>query len=166
VDAIWDRVFDADCCFNPHASGMARLDTKTMIRFWPLLLPLLVAATLLLSSCTTSEKVVTECSSMPMSQWIADTVDRNPLIAIKYVHLKDDQISVFMAAYNASPPESNFEPDEIVIFTSPGDPRGIVGLAKDGCLKMAHAYPLPIVSSWMAGKPIQAQPKNSNKSTI
>ena len=101
-----------------------------------------------------------------MSQWIADTVDRNPLIEIKYVHLKDDQISVFMAAYNASPPESNFEPDEIVIFTSPGDPQGIVGLAKDGCLKMAHAYPLPIVSSWMAGKPIQAQPKNSNKSTI
>jgi len=131
-----------------------------MIRFWPLLLSLLVATVLTLSSCasTPTEEVAQKCpTSMLMSQWVEDTTNLNPLIALKHVRLNEDQISVFMAAFNATPPESNYSPDAIVIFTSPGDPRGIVGFSQSGCLMMAHAYPLPVVSSWMAGRPVRVQ---------
>ena len=108
-----------------------------MIRFWPLLLSLLVATVLTLSSCasTPTEEVAQKCpTSMLMSQWVEDTTNLNPLIALKHVRLNEDQI-----------------------FTSPGDPRGIVGFSQSGCLMMAHAYPLPVVSSWMAGRPVRVQ---------
>ena len=131
--------------------------------FWIIVVVFLVTA-YALSGCATVEQEDEECpTSMPMSKWVEDTTNLNPLIALKHVRLNEDQISVFMAAFNATPPESNYSPDSIVIFTSPGDPRGIIGFSQGGCLVMAHAYPLPIVASWMSGRPFRMPDKPQEK---
>ena len=141
-----------------------------MIRFRELLVPLLVATALTLSSCasTPTEEVAQKCpSTMPMDEWITGTTERNPSITIKHLVLKGDAVMVFMAAFNATPPVSNYDPDSIVIFVAPTDPRAVVGFSKDECLISVSAYPLGAVSAWMNGKPIQlrSQSKNSKKKT-
>ena len=130
---------------------------------------LTISFTILLSSCTTTpmEEVSTsiptekKCSvamELTMEEWIADVEDRNPLIPVQHSILKGDKVTTFMAAFNATPPESNYAPDTIVIFVASTDPRGILGFAKDGCMLSASAYPLNAVASWVKGRPFFIQP--------
>jgi len=134
--------------------------------FWLAVIIFLVTA-YALSGCTTSEQVDQKCpTSMLMSQWVEDTTNINPLIPLKHVRLKEDHVSVFIAAFNATPPPSSYDPDTIIIFTSPGDPRGVVGFGKDNCLIMAHAFPLIFVSSWLAGRPVRVQNNNVPGKTL
>ena len=143
-----------------------------MIRLWPIL----IAATVFLSSCATTpvEEIATPTATvstdkcpmkLTMKEWVTDVLDRNPLIPTKHSVLKGDKVTVFMAAFNATPPESNYDPDTIVIFVAPTDPRAVVGFVKDECMVTAYAYPLGVVSSWIKGKSvlIDPRPKNINK---
>ena len=84
---------------------------------------------------------------MPMDEWISDTTERNPSISIKHLILKGDKVMVFMAAFNATPPVSNYNPDIIVVFVAPGDPRAVVGFSKDDCMISASAYLLGAVTA-------------------
>ena len=84
---------------------------------------------------------------MPMDEWITDTTERNPSISIKHLIPKGDKVMVFKAAFNATPPVSNYNPDIIVIFVDPGDPRAVVGFSKDGCMISASAHPLGAVTA-------------------
>ena len=143
---------------------MERLEIE-MIRLWPIL----VVAIVFLSSCTTIPEEVTtveKCSTgLSMKEWVADTSERNPLLAVKHSLLKGDKVMTFMAAFNTTPPESSYDPDTIVIFVAPTDPRAVLGFVKDGCMMSAHAYPLAVVSAWMKGKPVffPGQPSNEEK---
>ena len=143
-----------------------------MIRLWPIL----IAATVFLSSCATTpvEEIATPTATvstdkcpmhLTMEEWVTDVLDRNPLIPTKHSVLKGDKVTVFMAAFNATPPESNYDPDTIVIFVAPTDPRAVVGFVKDECMVTAYAYPLGVVSSWVNGKPVlfPGQPSNEEK---
>jgi len=144
-----------------------------MIRLWPIL----IAATIFLSSCATTPveeedtpptaTVSTDKCPMhlTMDEWVSDVLDRNPLISTKHSVLKGDKVTVFMAAFNATPPESNYDPDTIVIFVAPTDPRAVVGFVKYECMISVNAYPLGVVSSWIKGKSvlIDPRPKNINK---
>ena len=130
-----------------------------MIKFWSLL----IATVVFLSCCTATyeipleptKKVVEKCSStMPMDEWVLDVAARNIRVLMKHTYLIGDQVMIFMAAFNASPPESNFDPDTIVIFIAPTDPDAVVGFAKEGCMMSANSYPLGVVKSWMSGKPL------------
>ena len=153
---------------------MERLEIK-MIRLWPIL----IAATVFLSSCATTpvEEIATPTATvstdkcpmkLTMKEWVTDVLDRNPLIPTKHSVLKGDKVTVFMAAFNATPPESNYDPDTIVIFVAPTDPRAVVGFVKDECMISAYAYPLGVVSSWVNGKPVFLQPQSpsSNKGGV
>lgn len=138
-----------------------------MIRF----LPLFIATVVFLSSCTTipeevkKEKAEVKCSDMlSAKEWVTDTIDRNTLLATKHTFLKGDKATVFMAAFNATPPKSNFDPDTIVIFITPTDPNAVVGFIKNDCMMSAHSYPLGVVSLWMKGQPLNPFSKTrSNK---
>ena len=150
---------------------MERLEIK-MIRLWPIL----IAATVFLSSCATTpvEEIATPTATvstdkcpmhLTMEEWVTDVLDRNPLIPTKHSVLKGDKVTVFMAAFNATPPESNYDPDTIVIFVAPTDPRAVVGFVKYECMISVNAYPLGVVSSWVNGKPVlfPGQPSNEEK---
>jgi len=150
---------------------MERLEIK-MIRLWPIL----IAATVFLSSCATTpvEEIATPTATvstdkcpmhLTMEEWVTDVLDRNPLIPTKHSVLKGDKVTVFMAAFNATPPESNYDPDTIVIFVAPTDPRAVIGFVIDDCMVTANAYPLDVVSSWVNGKPVlfPGQPSNEEK---
>ena len=143
-----------------------------MIRLWPIL----IAATVFLSSCATTpvEEIATPTATvstdkcpmhLTMEEWVTDVLDRNPLIPTKHSVLKGDKVTVFMAAFNATPPESNYDPDTIVIFVAPTDPRAVIGFVIDDCMVTANAYPLDVVSSWVNGKPVlfPGQPSNEEK---
>ena len=103
-----------------------------------------------------------------MEEWITDTTERNPLIPTKHSILKGDKVTVFMAAFNATPPESDYDPDTIVIFIASTDPNAVVGFVKGDCMLSAHAYPLGAVASWIKGRPISmpTQPTPSAEKTI
>ena len=143
-----------------------------MIRLWPIL----IAATVFLSSCATApvEEIATPTATvstdkcpmrLTMDEWIADVLERNPLIPTKHSVLRCDKVKVFIAAFNATPPKSDYDPDAIVIFVAPTDPRAVVGFVKDECMVTAYAYPLGVVSSWVNGKPVlfPGQPSNEEK---
>ena len=144
---------------------MERLDKKAMIRFWPIL----VVAIVFLSSCTTIPEEVTtveKCSTgLSMKEGVADSTERNPLISTKHSLLTGDKVMIFMAAFNSTPPKSSYDPDTIVIFVAPTDPRAVLGFVKDDCIMSAHAYPLAVVAAWMEGKPVffPGQPSNEEK---
>ena len=143
-----------------------------MIRLWPIL----IAATVFLSSCATApvEEIATPTATvstdkcpmrLTMEEWIADVLERNPLIPTKHSVLRGDKVKVFIAAFNTTPPKSDYDPDAIVIFVAPTDPRAVVGFVKDECMVTAYAYPLGVVSSWVNGKPVlfPGQPSNEEK---
>ena len=143
-----------------------------MIRLWPIL----IAATVFLSSCATTpvEEIATPTATvstdkcplhLTMEAWVTDVLERNPLIPTKHSGLKGDKVTVFMAALNATPPESDYDPDTIIIFVAPTDPRAVVGFVKDTCMVTAYAYPLAVVSSWINGKPVMLNtlPKNTKE---
>lgn len=144
-----------------------------MIRLWPIL----IVATVFLSSCATTpvEEVVTPTATvstdkcpmrLTMEEWIADVLERNPLIPTKHSVLRGDKVKVFIAAFNATPPKSDYDPDAIVIFVAPTDPRAVVGFVIDDCMVTANAYPLDVVSSWVNGKPVLLRPIPSNGEKI
>ena len=145
-----------------------------MIRLWPIL----IAATVFISSCATptvEEEDTTPTATvstnkcpmhLTMDEWVSDVLDRNPLISTKHSVLKGDKVTVFMAAFNATPPESNYDPDTIVIFVAPTDPRAVVGFVKYECMISVNAYPLGVVSSWVNGKPVLFPGQSSNEKTI
>ena len=97
-----------------------------------------------------------------MDEWITDTTERNPSISIKDLILKGDKVMVFMAAFNATSPVLNYNPDTIVIFVVPGDPRAVVGFSKYDCMISASAYPLGAVTAWMNGKPLRVRSRSEN----
>ena len=137
---------------------MERLEIK-MIRSLTLII---VAAMFFLVGCATTpveEKVdTTDIEKCPMKvtmkEWIADVYARNPLIPTQHSILRGDKVTVFIAAFNATPPTSSYDPDAIVLFIAPTDPRAVVGFVKGDCMVNAYAYPLGIVSSWIKGKPV------------
>ena len=143
-----------------------------MIRLWPIL----IAATVFLSSCATApvEEIATPTATvstdkcpmrLTMEEWIADVLERNPLIPTKHSVLRGDKVKVFIAAFNTTPPKSDYDPDAIVIFVAPTDPRAVIGFVIDDCMVTANAYPLDVVSSWVNGKPVlfPGQPSNEEK---
>ena len=151
---------------------MERLEIK-MIRLWPIL----IVATVFLSSCATTpvEEIATPTATvstdkcpmrLTMEEWVADVLSRNPLIPTKHSVLRGDKVKVFIAAFNATPPKSDYDPDAIVIFVAPTDPRAVVGFVKDECMVTAYAYPLGVVSSWVNGKPVLFRPTPSNGEKI
>ena len=143
-----------------------------MIRLW--LIPI-VATVFFLANCATppvEEMATADIKKCPMEltmeEWITDTTERNPLIPTKHSILKGDKVTVFMAAFNATPPESDYDPDTIVIFIASTDPNAVVGFVKGDCMLSAHAYPLGAVASWIKGRPISmpTQPTPSAEKTI
>jgi len=149
-----------------------RLEIK-MIRLW--LIPI-IATVFFLASCATApieeEMATTDIKKCPMEltmeEWITDTTERNPLIPTKHSILKGDKVTIFMAAFNATPPTSSYDPDTIVIFVASTDPNAVVGFVKGDCMLSAHAYPLGAVASWIKGRPISmpTQPTPSAEKTI
>tara|TARA_R100000656_G_scaffold105110_1_gene77273 strand:+ start:389 stop:817 length:429 start_codon:yes stop_codon:yes gene_type:complete len=142
-----------------------------MIKFWSLL----IATVVFLSGCTATyeipleptKEVVEKCpTSIPMDEWVLDVAARNIHLPVKHTFLMGDQVMVFMAAFNASPPESNFDPDTIVIFISPTDPSAVLGFVKEGCMMSANSYPLGVVKSWISGKPLTIESPKKKENTI
>ena len=142
-----------------------------MIKFWSLLITTVV----FLSGCTATyeipleptKEVVEKCpTSIPMDEWVLDVASRNNHLPVKHTFLMEDQVMVFMAAFNASPPESNFDPDTIVIFISPTDPNAVLGFSRDGCMMAANSYPLGVVKSWINGEPLTIRFPRKKENTI
>ena len=144
-----------------------------MIRSLPLII---VAAMFFIASCATApieeEVATTDIEKCPMKvtmkEWVADVYERNPLIPTQHSILRGEKVTVFIAAFNATPPTSSYDPDAIVLFIAPTDPRAVVGFVKGECMVTAYAYPLGVVSSWIEGRPVllPTQPTPSAEKTI
>ena len=144
-----------------------------MIRLW--LIPILTTV-FFLASCATApieeEVATTDIEKCPMKvtmkEWVADVYERNPLIPTQHSILRGEKVTVFIAAFNATPPTSSYDPDAIVLFIAPTDPRAVVGFVKGECMVTAYAYPLGVVSSWIEGRPVllPTQPTPSAEKTI
>ena len=82
----------------------------------------------------------------------ADIQERNQNIQVEV--LTGTAAQIFLAAYNVSPPPSNFRGNRVALFTAPGIAGTLVAIiSKNNCVKMAAGYKNIAVQMWRLGRP-------------
>jgi len=82
----------------------------------------------------------------------ADIQERNQNIQVEI--LTGTAAQIFLAAYNVSPPPSNFRGNRVALFTAPGIAGTLVAIiSKNNCVKMAAVYKNIAVQMWRLGRP-------------
>lgn len=68
------------------------------------------------------------------------------------VRLDAAQLALFVARYNAIPPESGYAPDEVWVFSGPSpDEPALVVLVDDGCIVAYESGPLDQIMAFVLG---------------
>ena len=73
---------------------------------------------------------------------------------LKWMDLGEDARKVFMAAFNASPPKSNHEADNVRLYTKPHARKTFLLISKGKCTVEAAEVPNPVIMGWLQGKPM------------
>lgn len=81
-------------------------------------------------------------------------MQRNP--GVTYKDLNPEQLSVFMAAFNASTPPSNFAATDVRLYSKPDTPDYYIMISAMGCVLQQGEAHNAAVHGWMAGKPLYA----------
>ena len=86
-------------------------------------------------------------------------IERIPL-ADRVETLEGDDLVVFLAAFNASEPVSNYQADELIVLGSIFDPMRYLGLlANKGCLVHSGVVAIWIYEKYKRGEPhVSAEP--------
>jgi len=82
----------------------------------------------------------------------ADVQERNQNIQVEI--LTGTAAQIFLAAYNVSPPPSNFKGTRIALFAAPGVTGTLVAIiSRENCVIMAAVYKDIAVQMWRLGRP-------------
>lgn len=118
---------------------------------------ILLVASLILAACTTTSAAYVCNHPDPtrnVTWWIEFTYKNNrEMDNLRHKFLLGDDLQVFLAAVNKSPPETNNSADAVIVFEADSYPGMVIGFVKDGCMVEAHEAPAFLVRMWMKGKP-------------
>lgn len=70
--------------------------------------------------------------------------------------LNPEQVAVFLAAFNASPPQGKIEAENIRLYIKPGARTYFMVIYTGNCVKELGEVPVGVIRNWMAGKPLPA----------
>jgi len=101
-----------------------------------------------------TEKNPSRCKQawLNFENYRADVQAKNQNIQVEI--LTEDMAQQFLAAYNVSPPPSNFRGNRIALFTAPGVIGTLVAIiSRENCVIMAAAYKDIAVQMWRLGRP-------------
>ncbi len=135
-----------------------------MTRYIPIL------ALLLLAGCVTTPEAAEPAPSLPpeatclplvpYAAWAGNTALRNPTAAAR--RLADEERAVFVAAFNATPPESRLHPADVYIWLKPNGRFGLVAMADArGCLTGVEQFPAAAIGMWIRGV-VPGRPEKSS----
>lgn len=136
------------------------------------------AVSLLTSSCQTTSPAI-QTATTPMDCAVVGKAQFSEVHArafrafpdIKVVVLRDEKRDVFLQAFNASPPPSNYTADTIHIFNSAAanrrypnqsDTSFMVMVDRNGCVSLSGEVETLYVIQWSQGKVTTPQRTSSN----
>lgn len=92
-----------------------------------------------------------ETCAVKAADIVEGTLSRLPSGSILQV-LKGEEAAAFVSAYNALPPASQFEGDEVYLFRIFGGPIVLVNIARAGCLVESGPLPAEIIPELMPAR--------------
>ena len=101
-----------------------------------------------------TEKNPSRCKQawLNFKNYRADVQAKNQNIQVEV--LTEGMAQQFLAAYNVSPPPSNFRGNRIALFTAPGVIGTLVAIiSRENCVIMAAVYKDIAVQMWRLGRP-------------